>query len=105
VELSGGEAQKLAIARAVYRDTPVLILDEPTASLDPKAESKIYEDFFHMARDKTTIFISHRLAASTIADTIAVFDEGRIAEYGTHGDLTAKAGVYAEMYGKQSKQY
>ena len=105
IEFSGGQAQKIAIARAVYKDTPVLILDEPTANLDPKAESEIYTDFFNMAKDKTTIFISHRLAASTIADTIAVFSDGKISEYGSHNDLIKKDGIYAEMYRKQSQQY
>lgn len=105
IEFSGGQAQKIAIARAIYKDTPVLILDEPTANLDPKAESEIYADFFGMAKDKTTIFISHRLAASTIADNIAVFSGGKIAEYGPHDDLTARCGIYAEMYHKQSRQY
>jgi ABC-type multidrug transport system fused ATPase/permease subunit len=105
VELSGGQGQKLAIARALYRNTPVLILDEPTASLDPKAESEIYENFFRAAREKTTIFISHRLAASTIADKIAVFCSGRIIEYGSHAALMEQNGVYAEMFRKQSSPY
>ena len=105
VELSGGQGQKVAIARAIYKDTPVLILDEPTASLDPIAESEIYTNFFSMAKDKTTIFISHRLAASTIADNIAVFSDGRIEEYGTHSTLMDKNGIYAEMYRKQSRPY
>ena len=105
IELSGGQSQKIAIARAVYKDAPVLILDEPTANLDPKAESEIYADFFAMAKDKTTIFISHRLAASTVADNIAVFSEGKIAEYGPHDDLMKQGGIYAEMYRKQSSQY
>lgn len=105
VEFSGGQAQKIAIARAVYKDAYVLILDEPTKSLDPKAESEIYTDFFNIAKDKTTIFISHRLAASTISDNIAVFADGRIIEYGSHDDLINKDGVYAEMYRKQSRQY
>ena len=105
VEFSGGQAQKIAIARAVYKGTRVLILDEPTASLDPKAESEIYTDFFNMAKDKTTIFISHRLAASTVADNIAVFSDGRIKEYGSHDDLIKQSGIYAEMYRKQSQAY
>ena len=105
IEFSGGQAQKIAIARAVYKNAPVLILDEPTANLDPKAESEIYTDFFNMAKDKTTIFISHRLAASTVADNIAVFSDGKIAEYGSHNDLMKQDGMYAEMYHKQSRQY
>jgi ATP-binding cassette subfamily B protein len=105
VELSGGEGQKLAIARAIYKDAPLLILDEPTASLDAKAESEIYEDLFRMSKDKTTIFISHRLAASTIADRIIVFDGGQIVESGAHEELLRKNGLYAEMYMKQSRPY
>lgn len=105
VELSGGQGQKVAIARAVYKNTPVLILDEPTASLDPKAESEIYTNFFNMAKDKTTIFISHRLAASTIADNIVVFSDGKIVGYGSHSTLMDKNGIYAEMYIKQSRPY
>lgn len=105
VELSGGEGQKLAIARAVYKDAPLLILDEPTASLDAKAESEIYDDFFRMSKDKTTIFISHRLAASTIADRIIVFENGNIVESGSHNDLLRKDGLYARMYMNQSRPY
>lgn len=105
VEFSGGYGQKAAIARAIYKNTPLLILDEPTASLDPRAESEIYENFFNMSRDKTTIFISHRLAAATIADNIALFSNGGIAEYGPHDELIKKGGVYAEMYTKQSLSY
>ncbi|NLZ36957.1 MAG: ABC transporter ATP-binding protein [Clostridiales bacterium] len=105
IELSGGQAQKLAIARAMYKNAPILILDEPTANLDPKAESAIYMDLFNAAKDKTTIFISHRLAASSVADKIAVFCEGKIIEYGTHESLMAQNGSYSEMYRKQSREY
>lgn len=105
VELSGGEGQKLAIARAIYKNAPILILDEPTASLDAKAESEIYDDFFRMSKNKTTLFISHRLAASSVADTIAVFDNGKVVEYGNHTELLQKNGLYAEMYEKQSRPY
>lgn len=105
VELSGGQGQKIALARALYKNAPVLILDEPTASLDLKSESELYENFMKTAFDKTAIFISHRLAASQIADQIAVFSDGKIAEYGTHKELIAKNGLYAEMFEKQSKPY
>lgn len=104
-ELSGGQGQKLAIARAIYKNSPVLILDEPTASLDPKAESEIYADFFKLSKNKTTIFISHRLAISTIADNIAVFADGKIREYGSHSELMKQNSLYAEMYRKQSRPY
>ena len=105
IELSGGQGQKIALARALYKNAPVLILDEPTASLDVKAESELYENFMKTAFDKTAIFISHRLAASQIADHIAVFSNGKIVEYGTHKELIAKNGLYAEMFEKQRKPY
>ena len=105
IELSGGQGQKIALARALYKNAPVLILDEPTASLDVKAESELYENFMKTAFDKTAIFISHRLAASQIADHIAVFSNGEIVEYGTHKELIAKNGLYAEMFEKQRKPY
>lgn len=104
-ELSGGQDQKLAIARAIYKNAPILILDEPTASLDAKAESDIYADFARISHGKTAVFISHRLASSTLADRIAVFDNGAITEYGTHDELIAKGGLYAQMYEKQSYPY
>lgn len=105
IELSGGQGQKIALARALYKNAPVLILDEPTANLDVKAESELYENFMKTAFDKTAIFISHRLAASQIADHIAVFSNGEIVEYGTHKELIAKNGLYAEMFEKQRKPY
>lgn len=105
IELSGGQAQKIAIARAIYKNAPLLILDEPTANLDPKAESEIYEEFFNMAKDKTTIFISHRFAASTIADNILLFSDGKIIESGSHDALIKRNGIYTDMYNKQSQQY
>jgi ABC-type multidrug transport system fused ATPase/permease subunit len=105
IELSGGQGQKIALARALYKNAPVLILDEPTANLDVKAESELYENFMKTAFDKTAIFISHRLAASQIADHIAVFSNGEIVEYGTHKELITKNGLYAEMFEKQRKPY
>ncbi len=105
IELSGGQNQKVAIARSIYKDAKLLILDEPTASLDPKAESEIYHNFFNISKNKTAIFISHRLAASTVADNIAVFKDGKIIEYGPHEVLLEKKGLYSEMYLKQKKAY
>ncbi len=105
IELSGGQAQKLAIARAIYKNAPILILDEPTANLDPQAESEIYTSLFNSVKDKTAIFISHRMAAVSVADNIAVFKSGKIIEYGTHGFLMEQNQDYAEMYKKQSSEY
>ena len=103
--LSFGQKKRAAIAGILVMSPEVIILDEPTASLDVKAESEIYRNFFRMAKDKTTVFISHRLACSKVADRIAVFSGGRITEYGNHDDLVRQGGLYAEMYEKQSKLY
>ena len=105
VELSGGEGQKISIARALYKDSPILILDEPTAELDVKTESDIYEDFLTVAKNKTAIFISHRLAISRLVDKIVVLDKGKIIESGTHKELMEQNGVYCKMYNLQSKPY
>ncbi len=105
IELSGGQAQKLAIARALYKNTPVIILDEPTANLDPQSESDIYRQIFRTAAGKTAVFVSHRLAAASAADTVAVFDRGRVAEYGSHRELIRRGGLYCTMYRTQSAAY
>lgn len=105
VELSGGEKQRIAIARALYRDCNIYILDEPTASLDPDAEYEIYNQFNNMVNKKTAIFITHRLSAVQLADVVVVFDKGNIIEYGTHDELIAINGKYYSMYEKQSKFY
>jgi ATP-binding cassette subfamily B protein/ATP-binding cassette subfamily C protein len=105
VDFSGGEKQRLAIARAFYKDAPVAVLDEPTAALDPVAESEIYEQFNDMVAGKTAIYISHRMSSSRFCDHIAVFENGEIVEYGTHSSLMGKNGAYANMYSLQSKYY
>lgn len=102
---SGGEAQKIAIARALYRDTPIVILDEPTAALDPLSEYEIYTQFHKMVTDKTAILITHRLSAVQLADKVAVFDNGSVVEYGTHKELYEKSGIYTNMFDKQAQFY
>ncbi len=104
-ELSGGEAQKLMLARALYKDAPLLILDEPTAALDPIAESRIYTEFNAMASHKTALFISHRLASTSFCDRILLLENGRIAEEGTHRELIAANGRYKELFEIQSCWY
>lgn len=105
VELSGGESQKMAIARACYHGAEIYLLDEPTASLDPNAEYEIYKKFDSMTEGKCAVFITHRLAAVQLADKIAVFENGKIKEYGTSKELYKKRGIYAEMYDKQAQFY
>lgn len=106
VELSGGQKQKTAIARALYKNSPIVILDEPTAALDPLAEAEIYEGFNKMVGGKTAIYISHRLSSCKFCDQIAVFSEGNIKEYGTHDQLMKiPDGIYKEMFTTQAKPY
>lgn len=105
VDVSGGQWQRIAIARALYAGRPVLILDEPTNQLDPMAESKIYRDFASISNHKTTLLISHRLGSTAIADNIIVIDGGKVAEQGNHAHLMAQRGVYAQMYESQREWY
>ena len=106
IEPSGGEQQKIAIARALYKKAPVVILDEPTAALDPVAEYDIYRQFNTLVGGKTAIYISHRLSSCKFCDRIAVFSEGKIMEYGTHDDLVdLDNGIYAEMFKAQAQYY
>lgn len=105
-EPSGGEQQKIAIARALYKDAPIVILDEPTAALDPVSEAEIYEQFNDMVSGKTAIFISHRLSSCRFCDRILVFENGKIVENGTHEELVKMAdGIYATMYQTQAQYY
>ena len=104
-ELSGGEAQKLMLARALYKNAPLLVLDEPTAALDPIAESRIYTEYSAMCENKTSLFISHRLASTAFCDRIILLDHGRIAEEGSHAELISKGGEYAKLYEIQSVWY
>ncbi len=106
VELSGGEAQKIAIARALYKDAPFLILDEPTAALDPIAEAEIYSKFDEIAGDRTAIFISHRLSSCKFCDEIAVFDKGAVIQQGSHAALLADSGgKYCALWNAQAQYY
>ncbi len=106
VDISGGEAQKLAIARALYKDAPFIILDEPTAALDPMAEAEIYSKFDEIAGDKTAIYISHRLSSCKFCDEIAVFHEGTVIQQGTHAALVAdEGGKYYELWHAQAQYY
>lgn len=103
--LSGGETQKLLLAKAIYKNGNFLILDEPTSALDPIAESKIYEEYNAMAKGKTAVFISHRLASTKFCDKIMFLDGGKIAEFGTHEELMKRGGKYKEMFEIQSQYY
>ena len=105
IELSIGQWQKLSIARAFYSDSDVLILDEPTASLDPMAEQEIFNQFDRLRQDKTTIFVSHRLSSATVASKIAVLEYGKLIEEGDHKTLMAKRGRYFELFSTQAKRY
>lgn len=103
--LSGGEAQKLVIARALYKDANMVIMDEPTAALDALAEAQVYEDFDQLVQGKTAVYISHRLASTRFCDHIALFDGEGLKEYGTHEELMARRGSYYEMFTVQGKYY
>lgn len=104
-ELSIGQWQKLAIARAFYSESDVLILDEPTASLDPLAEQEIFRQFDLLREDKTTIFVSHRLSSATVADQIIVLENGQVIETGTHAQLMKQGGRYHELFTTQAQRY
>lgn len=105
IELSGGQQQRLMLARALYKDAPLLVLDEPTAALDPIAESEVYESYLRHSKGKTAIFISHRLASTRFSDRIILIDQGQIQEEGTHEQLMELGGTYAQMYQVQSSYY
>ncbi len=105
VEISGGEAQKLALARALYKDAPFVVLDEPTAALDPISEAQVYAGFDEMVKEKTSVYISHRMSSCRFCDDIIVFDQGRIIERGSHEELLGRQGQYAQMWNAQAKYY
>lgn len=105
VELSGGEMQKIAIARVLYKNAPLVVLDEPTASLDPYSEYEVYSKFNRITDCKTTVYISHRLSSCRFCDTIAVFDSGELVEYGSHEQLVGNGKLYTEMWEAQAQYY
>lgn len=105
IELSGGQKQKMALAKALYKDAPILLLDEPTAALDPIAEQEMYLNYANFSQGKASVFISHRLASTRFCDRIILLENGEIAEMGTHGQLMELGGKYAELFELQSSYY
>ncbi len=105
IDFSGGEKQKLLLAKAIYKDAPILILDEPTAALDPIAENEVYTRFNSFVENKTAIYISHRLSSCVFCSRIAVFDNARLLQTGTHSQLLSESGMYAELWNAQAKYY
>lgn len=105
VTFSGGEKQKIAIARAIYKDAPFVIMDEPTAALDPVAECDVYAGFDKMVGKKTALYISHRLASCRFCEDILVFDKGQVAQRGSHENLVEQAGIYRELWNAQAQYY
>lgn len=105
IELSGGEEQRIAIARALCKNTEILILDEPTAAIDPLSESKLFKEIFNAVKEETVIFVSHRMSSTRFSNNILVFNNSKLVESGTHEELLKYNGVYAEMYLQQSSYY
>ena len=99
------EGQKLAMAPALYKDAPFVILDEPTAALDPVAEAEVYETFHDITKGKTAVYISHRMSSCKFCDEILVLDHGKLCERGTHQELLEQRGIYAELYQTQAEYY
>ena len=105
MEVSGGEAQKIALARVLYQDAPFIVLDEPTAALDPEAEAEVYTKFNDIVEDKTAIYISHRLSSCRFCDEIAVFDHGQVVQQGNHDALVEAEGKYQALWEAQAQYY
>ena len=105
IDFSGGELQKMMFARALYKEAPIMILDEPTAALDPIAEDQMYQNFAKAAVGKTCIYISHRLSSTRFCDRILLLEKGKVVEEGTHEELMGLNGKYAHLYEVQSKYY
>ena len=104
-DLSGGQWQKLAVARAAYRNRDFIVLDEPTSNLDPLAEAEVFQKYIELSRDKTVVYVTHRISVAALADRIIVFSDGRIAQDGTHDELIRQEGEYARLYKEQAKWY
>ena len=105
IDISGGQWQRIALARFIMNKAPLKILDEPTSALDPISESNMYEKFGEICKNKSTIFISHRLGSTKLADEIIVIKDGVVAEKGNHKELIAKKGLYYSMYESQRSWY
>ena len=105
IDLSGGQWQRVALARGLYKNSDLIILDEPTSAIDPIKETELYKKFKEISKGKTAVIVTHRLGSAKIADRIVVFNKGRIDEVGTHDELVSKSGIYAKMYAAQAKWY
>ena len=105
IDLSGGEKQKLALARALYKGSKIVVLDEPTSALDAIAEQRLYEQFDEMIGEKSAVYISHRLASTRFCDQVAMFENGSLVELGSHDELMEKGGKYADMFNVQAQYY
>jgi len=105
IEISGGEKQKLCLARAIYKGAPFIVLDEPTAALDPVSENEVYTNFNSIVGTRTAIYISHRLSSCKFCDDITVLDEGKIVQRGSHASLVSTDGVYSKMWAAQAEYY
>ncbi|MOA28510.1 Lipid A export ATP-binding/permease protein MsbA [compost metagenome] len=105
VELSGGEWQRVALSRALYKESEIIVLDEPTAAIDPLTEAKLLSSYIDICKGKTSIIVTHRLGCCVYADRIIVLKEGGIIEIGTHNELLQKEGLYSTMFHSQAKNY